>query len=211
MHARGNFGGLEHHGVADRQGHCDGAHAQDHRSVPGRDPKHHARGLPDRHGQITRLVRRNDLAGDLGGQGGGFTQHAGRQEAVESAPGRRPAGFLGDQADELGRGRFQGVGGGVEDLAPLGGALSRPFRKGLGGGVHRGAGVLDAGGGGHGDHIAGDGIAALKGGASGGGDILAADQERNIRRGHGFLQLSGADGCGCQRSICQRFAGRNKA
>jgi len=74
---------------AERQRH--GAHAEDHRRVPGRDAEHDAGRLPDRHREATWLVGRNDFAGNLRGHCGGFPQHARCKADVKSGPaGRAP-------------------------------------------------------------------------------------------------------------------------
>ena len=65
---RADFRRLEDHRVAAGERRGDRAHAQDHRRVPRRDAEHDAGRLPDRERNHARLVGRDDLAGDLGGE-----------------------------------------------------------------------------------------------------------------------------------------------
>ena len=105
--------------------HGDGAHAQDDRRVPGRDPQNDATGWRMASEIMPGTSDGMTLAGDLRGHGGGFAQHAGPEVDVET-PSRGAAGLGHHQRGELGGTRLEQVGRLVELGTPRIGPQRRP-------------------------------------------------------------------------------------
>jgi hypothetical protein len=132
----------------------------------GRDAQHHPGRLAHGHGDAARLVGRDHLAGDLGGQGGGLADDADGQHQVEAGPALGGADLAHHRVDE-GRGLgLQGVGGLGQEGAAGVGAQGAPAGEGGLGGVGRGLRLGDGHGRRGGGDRAGDRIEALEGGAA---------------------------------------------
>ena len=162
MRARADLRRLHHHGIAAGEWRGDRAHAEDHRRVPRRHRKHHARRLADRHRRAAWAIRRDHLAGDLGRQCRGLEQHVGGKSDIEHRPARRGADLLGHRLDEIVGPGAQRVRCLDQQLAAFAGRGRRPARKGTGGGIGCTARIFRRCGCRAGRDIAGDRIAALE-------------------------------------------------
>jgi hypothetical protein len=119
--------GLEHHGVAECQSGCDGAHREQERGVPGGDHAHDADRDATRHAERSRCVVREQLPRRV------VCQRCGRGEFVERLrdlllglpPG---AARLRDQRrHHLGAGLGEGRGRGQEHLLAVRGGAEAPL------------------------------------------------------------------------------------
>jgi hypothetical protein len=131
VRARADRGRLQDDGVAvgERAGHCPGA--EDHRSVPGRDPHDHAGGLANAHGEQPWYVGGDHLAPDGGRLCGRLAEHVGSQLAVEHPPAEGAAGLLSDRCGDCLRPLAKKRGGLLQQLPPLRGRAGRPLAESL--------------------------------------------------------------------------------
>ncbi len=160
--ARAQLRTLEDDGVAAGDRHRDRAHAEDDRRVPRRDAEHDARRLADRHGKAAGLVGGDHLARNLGGQGGGFAHHRCGEAEVEQRPALGGADLPHHRIDEIIGLGFQRGGSLHQKSAARIGAERAPSAERGRGGIARRIGIVDAGCGGLGRHLAGDGIYSIE-------------------------------------------------
>ena len=118
-------------------GRRDRAAAEDHRRVPRRDAEDTPTGSRSASASEPGLVRRDDLAGDLGGQRRRLAHHAGAEHDVEPRPRLGRAQLLAHRLDERVGARFERVRGGVEQRSPRIRAERRPGGEGGLGGFGR--------------------------------------------------------------------------
>ena len=182
MDLRTDLGRLQHDRVAAGHRHGDGPHAQDHGGVPGGDAEHHADRLADREGRHAGLIRGDDLAGDLRGQGRGVPQHLGAEFDVEPRPMRRRADLLDHGRREVRHSCFE-QGRGPHQTGPAGArSASRPGRERPRGRQSGVGGVLNGRGRGPAGERSGDRIAPLETDVVRRGPVLVLHEERHIEQ-----------------------------
>jgi hypothetical protein len=119
MGARAKLGSFQHDGVAERQRHRNRAGSEDHGGVPRGDPDDHASRRANRHRQLARDVRRDDLAEHAVGLRCCLAQHSCGQHAVEHPPAERGSGFLDHRLSDLVLALEDQLAGAREDRAAI--------------------------------------------------------------------------------------------
>ncbi len=108
--ARGFFRCFEYDRVAVGDRDRDGAHAENHGRVPGRDADNYADCLARGHRNGIGKIGGNYFADEAVGLRGGFAKKSCCEDAIEHAPAEGFAGFFGGDACDLGLMRVENVG-----------------------------------------------------------------------------------------------------
>ena len=140
---RGQLGGLEHDGVAERQAGRDHPHGEVHRVVPRGDDPDDAQRHRARQRQLARLVRGQDVPGVLGRLDRGDEELADARGHLVLGLGPHPARLADAQLDQLFVAALEVLGETPQVSGPLG------CREGGPGGLRgagRGDGPIDVGG-----------------------------------------------------------------
>ena len=183
---RGDFAGLEDHGVAGSQGRSGFPQGDLDRVVPGADASNHAQRLAagvDEGG----LAQRDLLAFQGRHETRVVLEHVGTGDDVDGLGlGQGLAGVEGFQQRQLVVALAEDVHGLAQDARALHGGHRGPNLLAGGGGGHRLVHVGAAGALHHSQHLAGGGVQGFEGGATGGGDITATDVQLLFgETGHG--------------------------